>query len=148
VAVVGVGHELCGDDGAGVAAVRALRRRLPEDGRLLLLEAGPAPENASGALRRFRPDRVLLLDATLFGGAPGDVAWLPVEELIGFSGSGHTLPLRVLAGYLAETLDCRVGLLGIQPAANEFDTPLSPAVGQAVAAVSARLADMLLPQQS
>jgi hydrogenase 3 maturation protease len=146
VAVLGVGHELCGDDAAGVAIVRALGERLAESGRLLLIDAGPAPENATAALRRFRPDVVLLLDATLFGGAPGDVAWLPVEELTGFSGSGHTLPLRILAGYLAGTLDCRVGLLGIQPAADEFDTPLSPAVADSVAAVTARVARLLLSE--
>jgi hydrogenase 3 maturation protease len=140
LAVVGIGQELCGDDGAGVAVVRRLGQLLEEGESVLLLEAGPAPENASGALRRFRPDRVLLVDTALFGGEVGDVAWLPVEELEGFSGSSHTLPLGILASYLSERLECPVALLGIQPGGNHFDTPISAAVERAAVEITAAIA--------
>ena len=40
------------------------------------MEAGPAPENFTGPLRRFRPDLVLLVDAAQMDAEPGTIGWL------------------------------------------------------------------------
>lgn len=143
VAVVGVGHDLSGDDAAGLATVRALETALEPHDRLLLVVAGPAPENASGLLRRFAPDLVLLIDAAQMGEPPGAVCWLDWQELTGVSASTHTLPLHLLARYLMTELGCAVSLIGIQPAANAIDAPLSPDVQDAVEAVAAGIAAAL-----
>ena len=63
LAVVGIGHELRGDDAAGVRVARALQSRFPTSDALVAIDAGSAPENHTGALRRFKPDLVLLIDA-------------------------------------------------------------------------------------
>ena len=143
VAVVGVGHELNGDDVAGLAVVRALSPALAPSDRVLIVDAGPAPENTTGLLRRFAPDLVLLVDAAQMDAPPGAVRWLDWQETTGISASTHTLPLHLLARYLVVELGCEVALLGIQPAANVPGAPLSPEVEEAVDAVAAGLAAAL-----
>ena len=137
VAVVGIGHELRGDDAAGVLIARSLQRR-PEyqaGGHLLAIDAGMAPENVAGTLRRFGPDLVLLVDAAQMGAAPGAIVWLAWQDAEGISASTHSFPVSLLAGYLVDELGCAVGLLGIQPADTALDAPLSPPMRQAVDAV-------------
>jgi hydrogenase 3 maturation protease len=143
IAVLGVGQDLRGDDGAGVAATRALRARLPAGGSVLVLDGGAAPESQTGALRRFQPALVLLVDAAELDDAPGSLHWLPWRATVGLSASSHTLPLHLLSEFLATSLPCEVALLGIQPADTTFGAPLSPAVAQAVEIAAARLANIL-----
>jgi hydrogenase 3 maturation protease len=132
IAVVGVGHELGGDDAAGLAVARALQTALADDERLSVIEAGSAPENQTGRLRRFKPDLVLLIDAAQMGETPGVIRWLPWDETDGISASTHTLPFHILARYLVSELGCEVALLCIQPARNTIGAPLSAEVAEAV----------------
>lgn len=133
VAVVGVGHALRGDDAAGLALAE---RAAPLAGeRLLVLEAGPAPENVTGVLRRFKPELVLLVDAADLGETPGTVRWLSADDVEGLSATTHTMPLSMLAHYLEQELGCQVYLIGIQPGQNGIGQPLSAAVERAVAAI-------------
>ena len=143
VAIVGVGHELNGDDAAGLMVVRALQSALPPLDHVLLVDAGPAPENTTGLLRRFAPDLVVLVDAAQMDEPPGTVRWLCWQETTGISASTHTLPLHMLAQFLVSELGCEVALLGIQPASNQVDAPLSPVVEDAVDAVAAGMAAAL-----
>jgi hydrogenase 3 maturation protease len=135
IAVLGIGHELRGDDAAGLAVARALQRALAGDGHWLVIDAGPTPENQTGPLRRFKPDVVLLVDAAQMDEAPGVIRWLPWNETGGISASTHTLSPQVLARFLIGELGCEVALLGIQPAHNAIDARLSPEVAEAVATI-------------
>lgn len=133
VAVVGVGHALRGDDAAGLALAE---RAAPLSGeRLLVLEGGPAPENITGVLRRFKPELVLLVDAAEMGATPGAVRWLSADDVEGLSATTHTMPLSILAHYLEQEFGCQVYLIGIQPAQNGIGQPLSQAVERAVEAI-------------
>jgi hydrogenase 3 maturation protease len=119
VAVVGIGNELSGDDAAGIAVARALGSKIrnhPVAPSFCIIEAGMAPENFTGTLRRFRPDLVVLVDAAQMDQAPGTVRWFDAESAAGFSASTHTLPLNLFALYLQSEIGCEVKLLGIQPA--------------------------------
>jgi hydrogenase 3 maturation protease len=140
VAIVGIGHELRGDDAAGIVAARELAMRLsPAGDWVRIIEAGPAPENVTGALRRFAPDLVVFIDAAEMGEAPGTVRAVPPTQAGGFAGSTHTTPIALLAAYLATTLGCEVALLGIQPAQDMIGASLSAAVRAAVGTVVAGL---------
>ncbi len=143
VAILGVGHELNGDDGAGLAVARALEKRLAGQDRLLVIEAGPAPENQTGRLRAFGPDLVLIVDAAQMGAAPGSVRLVPWQATTGLSASTHTLPLHILAKYLTHELGCDVALLGLQPVHNRVDAPLSDAMRAVAAQVVDDLAAIL-----
>jgi hydrogenase 3 maturation protease len=139
VAVVGVGQLLRGDDAAGVVVARRLRaRQLPPE--WLVVDAGPSPENCTGPLRAFRPDLVVFVDAAEMGERPGAVRWLDPRDAEGCGASTHSLPLNVVADYLAAELGCEVRLLGVQPAGDELGASFSPAVRRAVGRIVAELA--------
>ena len=93
------------------------------------------PENAVGALRRFKPDLVILLDAADFGGNPGEIRWIDPMDTSGFSASSHSLPFSVLAGYLTREFKCDIGLIGIQPSSLDFDSGLSSPVKNSLTAM-------------
>jgi hydrogenase 3 maturation protease len=154
VAVVGVGQEINGDDAAGVKVAQALLKRQragssnaprPAAFSLLVVEAAHAPENCLGAIRRFSPDLVILVDAAEMGDPPGTVRWLDWRDTCSFGTSTHTLSLSVMARYLAAELGCEIGLIGIQAGDTSFGAPMSPAVRQAARAVAHGLASLLVP---
>ena|SRR5581483_563040 len=143
IAIVGVGQELRGDDTAGLALVHALRPRLSGRDDVLLLDAGPSPENVTGALRRFAPEVVLLVDAAALGVEAGATRALEWRETGGVSATTHTLPVRLVAGFLEAELGCEVLLLGIQAASTGVGMPLSAAVRLAVQREARALARLL-----
>ncbi len=132
VAVVGMGHELRGDDAAGVVVARALQMALGDDERLLIIDAGSVPENHTGPLRRFAPDLVLFVDAAQMDEAPGTIRWLPWPETQRAGAATHGPSPHTLAKFLIGELGCEVTWVGIQPAGNEIAAPLSPEVAEAV----------------
>jgi hydrogenase 3 maturation protease len=115
VALVGMGHTLYGDDGAGILLTRLLRPLERNMEGLLVVNGGSAPENCTGLLRHFMPDLVILVDAAQLHNAPGTIQWLPCEMTAGFSASTHTLPLHLISSYLRMELVCEIALFGIQP---------------------------------
>jgi hydrogenase 3 maturation protease len=146
IAILGVGNVLNGDDGAGVAVVRRLTKRygarqsslsLP-----LLIEAGPAPENFTGALRQYQPGLVILVDAVEMGEQPGKISLLDWRDTAGFGPSTHLQPLSTLGEYLTSELGCLVALIGVQVARLDFDAPLSMAVEEAVEVLVDGLEDL------
>lgn len=140
VAVVGIGHELCGDDAAGLRLARILQPLAAGNETLLVIEAGPAPENFCGQLRRFRPDLVLLIDAAHMQAQPGTVRWLSWPDTTGVTASTHTLPIHILATYLTAELGCQVALLGIQPADICVGSSITSPVREAAEATARMLA--------
>jgi hydrogenase 3 maturation protease len=130
--VVGIGHELRGDDALGLIVARKLEGVAPHSARLLFVDAGPAPENITGRLRRFGPDLVILVDAVQMDAPPGTVACVPWQDATGFSASTHTLPLTLFAEYLTAELGCVVWLVGIQPASTLIGSPVSAPVRKAI----------------
>lgn len=142
-AVVGVGHELRGDDAAGCAVARALAPVAESHSHVLVLDAGAAPENQLGPLRRFGPDLVIFVDAAQMGERAGTVRWFSPDETTGVSASTHTLPPAVIAQFLELELGCEVALIGIQPEQNALGTPVSASVQEAVELVVRELAKEL-----
>lgn len=145
VALVGVGNELNGDDAAGNQVASRLMAIKDLPASFLSFDAGSLPENASGPLRRFAPDLVVLVDAADFGGHPGEIRWLEAKQIGGLSASSHTLPLSVLGKFLEAELHCRVAYLGIQPEQLTFTADLSPTVAQAVDEVVQEIRTLMRP---
>jgi hydrogenase 3 maturation protease len=146
IAIAGIGHELRGDDAAGLVIARHLAS-LNND-HLLVIEAGHAPENHTGRLRQFAPDLILLVDSAQLDEPPGAIRWLPWAETSGLSASSHTLPPYMLARYLTTELNCEVALIGIQPQNTALAAPLSPAVQEAVTEVAEAIASLLSTPQN
>jgi len=152
VAVLGIGNELSGDDGAGVKIAEGLRNyqkdsapRISSETRLII-SAGLAPENFTGQLRQFKPNLVIFIDAAELGSAPGTVEWLSWKDTVGMSGSTHSLPLSILAQYLVAEIGCEVHLLGIQAGSNSYGETLSLPVVRAANEVIQGLGAILFPR--
>lgn len=139
VAVIGVGHEQRGDDAVGLVTARHLRGCET----IRVIEGGSAPENVTGAVRAFSPDVVLFIDAAQLDLDAGTIRWLDADAVRGLSASTHTLPLRLVAQYLQAMTGCEVALIGIQPAQNALDAPLSPVVADAASQVAAAVQSAL-----
>jgi hydrogenase 3 maturation protease len=108
--------------------VRALLRHLHQTSHLLILEGGSAPENLTGRLRLLKPELILFIDAAHLGESSGTVQWIPLDAIDGMSASSHSLPLSLLAHYLALEIRCDIAILGIQPEQNDFDAECSQPV--------------------
>jgi len=160
VALVGVGNDLCGDDGAGHAVATALQAALdarrqpaPSDApaasdspqpalALSVFCAGGVPENYLMKIARARPDVVVLVDATDFAAdmPPGTIALAPSARLAGMGPSTHGPAPLAFLDLLGQVHPCTRLLLGIQPAQTRVGEPLSPPV----AAAADRLVQALL----
>ena len=116
---------------AGILVVRALAQR-ENTASVLICEAGQAPENRTGEIRRYAPDLVLIVDAAEMGEAAGTVRWIAEDDIDGMSASTHSLPLSMLIHYLKLDLNCDVRLLGIQVRSNEVGETASMDVLRAV----------------
>jgi hydrogenase 3 maturation protease len=132
LAILGIGNELYGDDGAGLLAARRLQAAWRQRPDILVIEAGPSPENFTGALRRFMPERVVLIDAVDIGEPPGSLRWIEWPDVDGLSAATHRMPPATLAAFIIRDLGCRVALLGVQVADIGFGRPLTPEVRAAV----------------
>jgi hydrogenase maturation protease HycI len=145
LAIVGIGNELNGDDAAGSMVARTLREKKGAEDvdRLLVIDAGVAPENITGELRAFKPGLIVFIDAADMGETPGTVRWIGMEEIDGMSASTHRMPLSMLANYLTLELGCDIVLLGIQPSSVEMGKGLSDPVRRVVDLMSDDLCDVL-----
>jgi hydrogenase 3 maturation protease len=128
MALLGIGNEIIGDDGAGVFIARILHERMTANPDWLILDTGPAPMNFSTTLKKFSPDFILLVDAAEMGLSAGAIVWLDWSMLDGFGGSTHTFPLSLVAQFNFAELGCTIGLIGIQPFRLEIGEGLSKPV--------------------
>jgi hydrogenase 3 maturation protease len=153
VAVVGIGQTLNGDDAVGVLVAQRLLKRQragwsdaprPAPFSVLVIEAAHAPENCTGAIRRFAPDLVILVDAADMGDPPGTVRWLDWRDGAALGVSTHTLSMYMMARYLAADLACVIGVIGIQIQDTSLGAPVSPPVRRAVRSVCRGLTMLFL----
>jgi hydrogenase 3 maturation protease len=144
LAVLGVGSELRGDDFAGVLVARkvqawAQRSRIEY---VAGFEGCAAPENLTGAVARFKPSHVLLVDAAHLGKEPGTVELLVGEKITGVSFSTHMLPAPIVLDYLKKSCGCQAMVLGIQPQQTDVMGPISDPVAAAIEAIVATVAEI------
>ena len=139
LAVLGIGNELNGDDSAGVLIARKLMSAAGGRPNLLVLDCGTIPENASGPLRKFQPELILMIDVAELGEEPGFISFVDPRQVRGFSASSHSLPLSVLTQFFSSEFDCDVLLCCIQPFSLEFDQGLSEPVEKAANELSCEI---------
>ncbi len=124
LAIVCVGNELCGDDGAGVVVATELKGAVPWD----VYDTQTVPESFLMKIVERRPECVLLVDALDFGAEPGATELFQAGDVGGQGPSTHGPAPLAFLDVLQMMLPCRRAVLGIQPAGAEFGTPLSPPV--------------------
>jgi hydrogenase 3 maturation protease len=115
VVILGVGNELRGDDGVGVYIANKLKRKN-------VINAGVAPENFIGKIKKMKPERIVIFDALDFGGRSGEVRVTDARKAEGLKISTHSLPLSFFCELFEKT---EIYLVGIQPKNNEFGSEMS-----------------------
>jgi hydrogenase 3 maturation protease len=138
IVILGVGNPLKGDDAAGLLCAEALLKGIPAKDRrgVKILRTYDVPENYTGIIRKFRPTRVIIIDAALAGLKPGDIFVLEKEKIAIEEISSHKIPLMVLISYLEQSIGCRVTVIGIQAYDLSFGAPVNPVIKAAVKTVS------------
>lgn len=145
IVIMGVGNPLKGDDAAGLLCAEALLKGIPAKDRrgVKILRTYDVPENYTGIIRKFRPTRVIIIDAALAGLKPGDIFVLEKEKIVLEEISSHKIPLMVLISYLEQSIGCRVTVIGIQAHDLSFGAPVTPVIKAAVKTVSDHLAGLI-----
>ena len=126
--LIGVGNIFRGDDGAGPRLIEKLTGVVS----FPVIDASEVPENYSGWILKSDLKRIVLVDAVEFGGVPGEVRLIPVEQLMISASSTHRMSLHFMVWYLKENWDGESLLLAIQPASLELSDTLSEKVQGAV----------------
>ncbi|MDD4297987.1 MAG: hydrogenase maturation peptidase HycI [Ruminiclostridium sp.] len=114
IALLGVGSTLRSDDAAGMYFIELLEELLHQE-RTLLISGSTAPENFTGVIKEFAPDKLFIVDAAHMGLLPGEVKPVPASDIGGVSFSTHMLPIPVMLKYLESEAGCEVVFIGIQP---------------------------------
>jgi hydrogenase 3 maturation protease len=113
-AILGIGSTLRSDDAAGMYFIELFGNMLHRDD-LLLIAGSTAPENFTGVIKNFAPDKLFIVDAAHLGLVPGQAKVVPDCDIGGVSFSTHMLPLPYMMKYLESEARCEVIFIGIQP---------------------------------
>jgi hydrogenase 3 maturation protease len=145
VLFLGVGSPLRADDAVGLEIVTGLMNQFSPvpDKEVCFYLAETAPENFTGAIRDFKPDHLLIIDAAELGLEVGNIALIEQDQIGGTTFSTHMLPLKIVVDYLKITIGCQVTVIGIQPGVLEFGFPISEAVSNSANRFVAEICEIL-----
>lgn len=111
---MGVGNELRGDDAIGVKVADNLKEEL-DSSRILVINAGPAPEGFTSKITEFNPTHLIIIDAVDSGSEPGTTTQIDLDEIDDQAISTHKLPLSMLVDFLNEQINLEIIFIGVQP---------------------------------
>lgn len=117
-AILGIGSTLRSDDAAGMYFIELFGELVQRDD-VLLIAGSTAPENFTGVIKDFSPDKLFIVDAAHMGLLPGEAKVVPACDIAGVSFSTHMLPLPVMLKYLESEACCDVIFIGVQPKCTE-----------------------------
>ena len=139
VVVVGIGNTLRADDGAGSIVAERLKERHPD----VVFDAALAPENYLAPIRRATPDAVVLVDASDFGGAPGEVRTATAADVEGLMLGTHAAPLSRFMKMVNHETGADVRLVAIQVADTTFGADMTEPVAGVIGVVVSQLGELL-----
>jgi len=126
--IMGIGSELKSDDRVGVYIADSLSRI----GYYHVIVAGQTPEHWMGYIANKDYRRVLIVDAVVFGGNPGEIRIFGIDEISERFGLTHSSSLHLFCDFLAKEGSVEsVSVLAIEPDSLELGTELTPLVGEA-----------------
>jgi hydrogenase 3 maturation protease len=130
--ILGVGNELKCDDGIGPYIIKRLQEQIVEDkDRLLFIDAQTVPENFTGKIRKENPTHLIIVDACLMGGEPGDMKIVDNDDFAQIGISTHSMSLAFFVKYLKQDTDFQIIFVGIEPESMDFADRPTPKVEDA-----------------
>ena len=118
---MGVGNELKCDDGVGPFIIKKLKEENIENKSLLFINAETVPENFTGKIRKEKPTHLIIVDACLMGGEPGDMKIVNKYEFANIGISTHSMSLSFFVRYLEKDTDFGIIFVGIEPESMDWD---------------------------
>jgi hydrogenase 3 maturation protease len=117
VAVLGIGSELRGDDIAGLLVAQQIEKTIAKQTtpEIRVFIGETAPENLTGEIKKFQPTHLIIIDAAELNKEPGHIEIMEPETIGGTSFCTHSLPLKIIIGYLLESFKFQAIIIGIQP---------------------------------
>ncbi|HOW35692.1 MAG TPA: hydrogenase maturation peptidase HycI [Candidatus Omnitrophota bacterium] len=149
IVILGVGSELRGDDVAGMLVVKTLKKSLSGNKKIVpikIIFGGVSPENFTGAIKRFKPSHLVIIDSADLGRKAGTVDFLDVQNIGGVTFNTHKLPTRFMVEYLLVSEKFSVTIIGIQPKTISFMAPVSQQAKKAVGSLAGTLKSILTHQ--
>jgi len=123
-----LGNRDRGDDGVGPCLASEIKDKVNFE----VIDAGVAPENYTGVIKRLSPDTIVIVDAIYFDGKPGDIRLFSGDDLRVGKISTHDMSPKLLIQYLKSSTNAKIYVLGIRPGSNKFGQELSPEVRAAL----------------
>lgn len=130
IVVLCIGNREGGDDAIGPFIADEISKIKLKD--ITVIDAGIAPENFTGVIKRYNPHRLIIIDAVEMGLHPGEVRRVPSEKIGVMHISTHGIPLSVIIKYLNQYVNDII-LIGVQP--KNMQGPISKEVGKSVESI-------------
>ncbi|WGI17194.1 hydrogenase 3 maturation endopeptidase HyCI [Methanonatronarchaeum sp. AMET-Sl] len=112
IILCGIGNDIKGDDAVGPY----ITNQVKETNRIKTIDCGKNPENHIKKIVTKKPDLLLLIDSTKFGGEPGDIVITKPSEIEKTTITSHRMPLPIFIEILNERIkNLETILIGIQP---------------------------------
>ncbi|HUL61622.1 MAG TPA: hydrogenase maturation protease [Methanocella sp.] len=139
VVFVGVGNRSRGDDAIGPGVIDRLASHVPH-----AIDAGPAPENATSAIKKLKPEAIVFIDALIFEDLPpGAPALVEIDEVRHLGASAHTLSLDVVMEYLKAETGADVFVIGVQPGLIGDTEGTTPEAAASIVKIAAVIIDTM-----
>ena len=123
--VLGVGNDLKCDDGVGPFIIKRLKEENIEDENLIFINAETVPENFTGKLRKENPTHIIIVDACLMNGNPGDMQIVDKDDFSNIGISTHSMSLSYFVKYLEKDNDLKIIFVGIEPESLDYGENLT-----------------------
>lgn len=107
--VMCIGNRYGGDDGVGSFIAELLR-----ESNIDAIDAGTTPENYTGVIKQYQPDKLVIVDAVDMNLEAGEARIIPEDAIGEMHITTHGIPLSVLIKYLKQYI-ADIILIGIQP---------------------------------
>lgn len=109
--LVGIGNELNGDDGVGVAIARELAGKAK---KLHIFEAGTQPENFASKITALKPSHVIFVDAASLP-VGRNISIVDEAEIGKFPAHTHYMSLGLIIKRILNKCNPKIVIIGIRP---------------------------------
>ena len=131
--IVGIGNILKGDDGFGPCLIERLNGKV----KAKCIDAGTSPENQTGAIKKEKPEAILIVDAAYLGSEPGEYKVLKKADIVKSGFTTHDLSPGMFIEYMESQTKADVYMLGVEPKGISFGSEMSANVKKALDEIEA-----------
>jgi hydrogenase 3 maturation protease len=126
--IMGIGSDLKSDDRAGIY----IAEEISEIGEYEVVVAGPTPEHWVGFIVNRGYKKLLIIDAVICGGNPGEIQVFNINEISERFGLTHSSSLHLFSDFLVKEGKIKsIKILAIEPESVDIGTELSIEVKKA-----------------